>query len=264
MNKYFLLLFIFVVSQSYLYANPPENAAIGFSTLIFKSKSSDILFYIDDSLYSRQRVDTLSVTAGYHSLRASNSESDLWSAVDWTWKGELAADSTYYFEVTPTRFVILNSVPYGADVIINGEFMGTTPYVLQSTDKAVELIKRNYMPVRIEPEEMNQKTLISVNLVVESPVIETEITPNFAKMGYDRDKLISRSTYALTAISGVAAVYFKFEADKAFNNLSDAVDPADIQYLTDRIDKFDNLAGISFATFQAGFLYSIYRVIRHR
>jgi len=261
MNKIPLLIFIIVLSNFYVYANPTGSSNLGMSKVIIESKSSDILFFIDDSLYSRQRIDTLSVKAGYHSLRASNAESDLWSAVDWTWDGELTADSIYYFEIITKRFIMLNSVPYGADVLINGEFVGTTPYVLKSTSEAVELIKSNYMPVRIEPDDLIDKSLISINLVAESPVIKTEPTQNFWKIGNGRDKL---TTYAITAISGVAAVYFKFEADKAFDRLSDAVDPADRQYLIDRVDKYDNLAAISFVTFQAGFLYSIYRIIRHR
>lgn len=263
-NKLLLLLLIFVGSESYTFANPPDEATFGKSILIFESKSSDILFYVDDSLYSSKRTDTLSVLAGYHSLRASISEADLWSAIDWTWRGDIIADSTYHFNIIAKRFVLLNSVPYGADVIIDGNFMGTTPYLLESTGKAIELIKSNYMPLRIEPGEMNQQTLISVILVAESPVAETELTPTFANLGYDRETLIVRSTYAITAITGVAAVFFKFEADKAFNKLSDTVDPADIRFYTDRVEKYDNLAAISFGTFQAGFLYSIYRVIRHR
>lgn len=246
------------------FANPPEVVPNGNAILIIESKSSDILFYIDDSLYSRQRKDTLTVSSGYHSLRASNIEADLWSALDWSWNGTLNSDSTYYFEIVAKRFLIINSIPFGADVIIDGKFMGTTPYVLESSENAVELIKSNFMPVRIEPEEMIEKTIININMVVESPAIESEIAPTFANLGYDRDKLINRSTYAFTAISGIAAVYFKFEADKAFNNLSDAIDPADIRYFSDRVDKYDNYAAFSFGTFQAGFLYSIYRVIRHR
>jgi len=263
-NKFLLLLSIFLGIGSYAFAGPPDDVTLRKSTLIYESKSSDILFYIDDSLYSNQRADTLLVLAGYHNLRASISESDLWSAIDWSWNGDIIADSTYHFEIITKRFLVLSSVPYGADVLINGEFMGTTPYVLESTGKAVDLIMNNYLPVRIEPEGMINKTLISVAMVAESPVIETVPTPTFANLGYDREKLISRSTFAITAVTGVAAVYFKFQADKAFNNLADSVDPADIRFYTDRVDKFDNLAAISFGTFQAGFLYSIYRVIQHR
>ena len=264
MNKLLLLISVLLASNIFVYADPTENIFPGAAKVIFKSKSSDILFYVDDSLYSRQSNDTLTIQAGYHSLKATTAESDLWSAVDWRWDGTLEADSAYYFELIIKRFVVLNSVPYGADVIINGKFVGTTPYVLESTSNAVELIKSNYMPVRFEAKDLKNKSLISVNLVLETPVVESDQNNNLAKIGNGRDKLITRSTYAITAISGIAAVYFKFEADKAFNKLSDAVDPADRQLLSDRVDKYDNLAAISFGTFQAGFLYSIYRVIRHR
>jgi len=264
MNKLFLLLFVLLANNIYVNADSTNNTGNGMANVIYESKSSNILFYIDDSLYSLQSRDTLAIQAGYHSLKASTVESDLWSAVDWRWDGNLKADSTYYFEIMTKRFVVLNSVPYGADVMIEGIYVGTTPYILESTNRAVELIKSNYMPVRIEPIDLNNKSFISINLLLETLVFEIEEANNLANIGYDRDKLITRSTYVITAISGVAAVYFKFEADKAFNKLSDAVDPADQRFLSDRVEKYDNLAAISFGTFQTGFLYSIYRVIRHR
>ena len=158
---------------------------------------------------------------------------------------------------------MLNTVPFGAKVIINSVTVGTTPFLLENSNEAVELVMSNYMPVRLEVLQLANKTFIDIILVNEMLSEEIESTELLNGIAYRRDKIISRSTYLVTGLAGIAAVYFKFEADKAFRKLPNAILLEEQINLTNRIKKYDDLAAVSFGTFQVGFLYSIYRVISH-
>ena len=228
----------------------------------FDSQEKGLLFYLDDSLVGIVTASELEIRSGFHKLKLS-SVTDSWTAVDWTWEGTLKADSSYVFNVTKKQFIMLNTVPFGAKVIINGKYVGTTPFLLENTYEAVELVMSNYMPVRLEVLELANKKFIDITLVNEIPSEEIKSTQLLTGIANRRDKIISRSAYIVTGLSGVAAVYFKFEADKAFRKLPNAILLEDQVKLKNRINKYDDLAAVSFGTFQVGFLYSIYRVISH-
>ena len=233
------------------------------SSILIIPPRAGLTLSIDDSLVGNVTNDTLSVPAGFHKLSVTDRNSDVWSAVDWAWAGILEPDSVYLFEPKIERFTILNTIPFGAKVVIDGIHVGTTPFVLKSLESAVEIVMVNYMPIRVEASELSGENIMTIALVRESPVMAAEssgVKPEITSVG---GSMITRSAYLLTAASGIAAVWFKFEADKAFNALPTAFDPEDIAYYENRLKKYDDLAAVSFGTFQIGFLYSIYRAIRY-
>ena len=241
----------------------PDTTSAERSSILITAPRTGLTLSIDDSVIGYVSNDTLSIRAGFHHLSVTDGNSDVWSATDWTWSGILESDSVYRFKTKIERFTILNTIPFGAKVVIDGIQVGTTPFVLKSVESAVEIVMVNHMPVRIEASELSGKKIMTITLVQDSPNVASEssgLKPGKISVG---GSTITRSAYLLTAASGIAAVWFKFEADKAFNALPTAFDPEDIAYYENRLKKYDDLAAVSFGTFQLGFLYSIYRTIRN-
>lgn len=260
MNKALFILALLLCNLSVGQTQPISGKKKDMAFVKINSPEQGLLFYMDDSLVGAVTGVKFEIRSGSHKLKVS-SISDSWTAVDWTWQGIIKADSVYIFNVETKRFIMLNTVPFGATVIINGKNVGTTPFMFKKTGEAVELIMSNYMPVRLEATQLVNKEFIDVTLVNEIPSEEFESAQLINGMAIRRDKMLTRTTYLLTGLAGFSAVYFKFEADKAFKKLPDALLLKDQIYLNDRIKKFDDLAAVSFGTFQIGFLYSIYRVI---
>ncbi len=262
MSKLLLLTVALLFQARMIEAQSGADTDTEMSSILIITPRTDLTLSIDDSLIGNVTNDTLSIPAGFHQLSVTDWNSDVWSAIDWTWSGILEPDSVYLFETKIERFTILNTIPFGAKVVIDGIQVGTTPFVLKSIESAVEIVMVNYMPVRVEASELSGKNIMTLVLVRESPVMSSEssgMKPEITSVG---GSMITRSAYLLTATSGIAAVWFKFEADKAFNALPMAFDPEDIAYYENRVKKYDDLAAVSFGTFQIGFLYSIYRAIR--
>lgn len=259
MNKALFILALLLCNLSVGQTQPISGNKKGIAFVKINSSEQGLLFYMDDSLVGAVTGVEFEIRSGSHKLEVS-SISDSWTAVDWTWQGIIKADSVYIFNVETKRFIMLNTVPFGATVIINGKNVGTTPFMLEKTGEAVEIIMSNYMPVRLEATQLVNKEFIDVTLVNEIPS-EEFAAQLINGMAIRRDKILTRTTYFLTGLAGFSAVYFKFEADKAFKKLPDALLLRDKIYLNDRINKYDDLAAVSFGTFQIGFLYSIYRVI---
>ena len=263
MNRVLILTLALLLRSGIIEAQSGSDNDIEMSSILITAPRTGLTLYIDDSLIGYVTNDTLSIPSGFHQLSVSDGNSDVWSATDWTWSGELKPDSVYLFEAKIERFTILNTIPFGAKVVIDGIQVGTTPFVLSSIESAVEIVMANYMPVRMEASELSGKNIMTIVLVRESPVMASEssgINPEITSVG---GSMVIRSAYLLTAASGIAAVWFKFEADKAFNARPMAFDPEDIEYYENRAKKYDDLAAISSGTFQIGFLYSIYRAIRN-
>ncbi len=263
MNKPILTLIAILLNLAVGQSQTVHTDLKGKASVKFISSEQNLLFYSDDTLIGISPEFAFAIIPGYHKLRVSHGSADMWAAVDWEWEGILESDSLYTFEIASVRFTLLNSVPYGAKVIINGDYVGTTPFLLEKTTEAVDIVMSNYMPIRLEPSQLAEKNFINIKLVNELPAEEVESIQLSSGIADKRDKIITRSTYLVTALSGIAAVYFKFEADKAFKEFPNAILLEDQIYLKNRIKKYDDLAAVSFGTFQIGFLYSIYRVIRH-
>ncbi len=263
MNKVLILTLALLSQTGMIEAQSSSDSDTEMSSILIIAPRTGLTLFIDDSLIGYVTNDTLSIPAGFHQLSVSDGKSDVWSATDWTWSGELEPDSVYLFKVKIERFTIFNTIPFGAKVVIDGIQVGTTPFILSSMESAVEIVMANYMPVRIEPSELSGKNIMTIVLVQESPVMTSESSGMKPEIKSAGGSMITRSAYLLTAASGIAAVWSKFEADKAFNALPMAFDPEDIAYYENRAKKYDDLAALSFATFQIGFLYSIYRAIRN-
>ena len=260
MNKTLFILALLLYNLSVGQTQPIGSNKKSVALVKINSPEQGLLFYMDDSLVGALTGNEFKIRSGSHKLKVS-SITDSWTAVDWTWQGILKADSVYVFNVETNLFIMLNTVPFGATVIINGENIGTTPFMLEKTGEAVEIIMSNYMPVRLEAAQLVNKEFIDITLVNEMPSEEFKSPQLINRIAIRSDKILTRSTYLLTGLAGITAVYFKFEADKAFRKLPNAILLEDQIYLKDRIKKYDDLAAVSFGTFQVGFLYSIYRVI---
>jgi len=260
MNKTLFILLLLLYNLSVGQTQPNISNKKGVAFVKINSHDQGLLFYVDDSLAGAVTGVAFEIRAGSHKLKVS-SITDSWTAVDWNWQGNIKADSVYIFNVETKRFLMLNTVPFGATVIINGNKVGTTPFMLEKTGEAVEIVMSNYMPVRLEATQLVNKEFIDIMLVNESPSEEIESSQMTNGIGINRDKIFTRTTYLLTGLAGIATVYFKFEADKAFKKLPDTILLEEQIELKNRINKYDDRAAVSFATFQAGFLYSIYRVI---
>ena len=260
MNKILLTIALLLFSTSAGRTQSIDDNEKGLSVVKINALEEGLLFYVDDSLVGALTDNEFEIRSGFNKLKVS-SATDSWTAVDWTWEGTLIADSVYTFDVNTKQFIMLNTVPFGAKVIINGKNVGTTPLLLEKTNEAVEIVMSNYMPIRLEASQLANKKFIDIILVNELPSEDFESRELITGIADRRDKIITRSTYLVTAIAGISAVYFKFEADKAFRKLPNAILLENRIYLENRIKKYDDRAAVSFGTFQVGFLYSIYRVI---
>jgi len=260
MNKTLITMALLLFSMSAGRTQSIDDNGISLSVVKINALEQGLLFYVDDSLVGSLTDNEFEVRSGFHKLKVS-SATDSWTAVDWTWEGTLIADSVYTFDVKMKQFIMLNTVPFGAKVIINGKSAGTTPLLLEETNEAVEIVLSNYMPIRLEASQLANKKFIDIILVNELPSKDFDSRELKLRIADRKDMVITRSTYLVTAIAGISAVYFKFKADKAFRKLPNAILLEDQIYLENRIKKYDDRAAVSFGTFQVGFLYSIYRVI---
>jgi len=238
MSKLLLLTLAMLFQTLVVEAQSSHDTSAEMSSILITAPRTGLTLSIDDSVIGYVSNDTLSIRAGFHQLSVSDGNSDVWSATDWTWSGILEPDSVYRFKTKIERFTILNTIPFGAKVVIDGIQVGTTPFVLKSVESAVEIVMVNYMPIRVEASELSGKKIMTITLVQDSPNVASEssdIKPGKISVG---GSTITRSAYLLTAASGIAAVWFKFEADKAFNALPpNAFDPEDIAYYENRLKR---------------------------
>ncbi|MCH8306375.1 MAG: PEGA domain-containing protein, partial [Candidatus Marinimicrobia bacterium] len=156
MNKILLTTALLLFSMSAGRTQSIDDNEKGLSVVKINAFEQGLLFYVDDSLVGALTDDEFKVRSGFHKLKVS-SATDSWTAVDWTWEGTLIADSVYTFDVKMKQFIMLNTVPFGAKVIINGKSAGTTPLLLEKTNEAVEIVMSNYMPIRLEASQLANK-----------------------------------------------------------------------------------------------------------
>ncbi len=207
-------------------------------------------------------LDTLKVSPGRHRLVAIVPDRTSWLDRDWASDIEVRPGETLKVEIVFERSYSINSVPYGAQVFVNGKVIGDTPAIVSLPDTAsaadIILTKEGFLPDTLRLNEWSQR-LIQVKLT-RKPGAAIAVTFSGASAGElqaTTKKWIYISAGA-GVLTGLTALYFKRRADNTYDRYMKAIDPTEIERLYNRTKRFDDYAALSFVAFQVSFGSTLY------
>jgi len=220
---------------------------------------------IDDSAVGNTPISLLKLKAGNHKVAVSNPQKGLWDYDDWTEQIQITDGDTVTVSPKFKSKLIIRSTPFDANVLLNNQYLGTTPLFMDlPTDKTglLEINKAHYQPYQIEVHDVTAST-IDVKL---EPI--RDVHNSFQKMKLNRERTLKRNKtvmYSLMAVSvcsGFATAYFKNKAEEKYDLYLKAGTPGEMNRYYSDTQKLDNIYSVSFATFEVSFAFSIFYLIR--
>lgn len=226
-------------------------------TITVDSNDPEALVFADSVLVGRAEDSPFVVSSSTRTVRFTPPTIGSWSVQPIRETVPAGADSVHFKVRFPHQYSI-RSEPSGATIVLVSKdsttVVGTTPLVFESLtmlDGAVTLNLDGYFEesVPLGTEFWNHHTK-SLRIKSASAIV------GYREPVVRRRRWIDVAAVTLAAAGGVAAVHYKFKADRRFDVYQETGDPA----LRPAIDDLDLRSGIALGAMQAGITVFVFRL----
>lgn len=216
--------------------------------------------YIDSKFCGKTPVERFTLPAGKHVVSAFAPSLASWNGFSKTDTITILANLETKLKWELGAMIVINSIPSGSSILLDGRPLGVTPLVLRSleplTGEAL-LEKEGYQPARVGIDDSS-----SLHVVLLKPLDGKKEYPSHDVLGVLTNgeasgEWVHYIAGATMIASGFFAAYFKEQANSSFREYQTSQDPARL----DATGKFDRLSGFSFALTQISFGVLAYKLL---
>ena len=226
MKTLFIIASTFIVSTLFAQSAPTSDST-GLATIFTEPAGADI--YIDSLLVGKSPIKAISVSRGWHRIRAFYPSVFAWNAI--TKKDSLNVSGSGPNEafLMIGAAVRIQSDPPGGIVRYQGSELGATPLYTQLPSLITgELViqKDGYDSLRVSPGEI-QHGFLRVQL---TPKNESERLPDVLGVNgrISRDRMMTWASGATMIVSGVVSAIMKDRANRHYDAYIQNNDPSDL------------------------------------
>ncbi len=224
----------------------------GFSVLTVESALPGVRVFVDSTLVGETPVGEIRISAGTHVLRFVHPDYRNWlHAVLVDTVAVHPGDRVHEVAAFPSVLSV-NSEPYAASVVWNDSVIGETPLRLAHppASGSLSVSKPGY-------------DTATVTLPSAGGDLDVRLHPFEFPAGGEEASLAANGsgaplpmylTAGVTIVGGIAAAYFKIQADDHYQDYLQTNNAAEL----DQVHHLDLLAGVSLAVSQVGFLSLAY------
>ena len=228
-----------------------DSSAVGTAVMIVNADVDSAHVLLDGTFVGRTPLTLDSLAPGAHQLVVQHPDLPNWLTPALAESVFTAAGDTQRVRILFPRRLMISSTPYGAQVLVGDSAYGTTPLLLKIPPGgeigSITLRKEGYQPLTADV-DIARRGVFSVTL---TPIWQREDRPgpvfNGVEPGSSRSVPLYVSGVA-TVLSGIAAMYFKTQADERFTEYNRTGNPD----LLSQTHQLDTAAGITLAATQVG------------
>lgn len=231
-------------------------------TLVVSSTPSGLPVYLDATLIGTTPIMGYAVAAGRHTVRVVNPNSTDWDMRDWVREITVASGETASAQAVFVGIVTVMSVPFDANVYVDGDLAGTTPLRLRDLTPglhAISIQKRGYgrVTLSVSVSDTARQTLTAelkpAGEANKPSVIQAEGN------NIQRSRCIPGYITLGTGLvfSGLAFIT-RHRANRAYDQYQRTGDPVELERFYRQANRDDKMAGIFIELAQANFLVSFY------
>ncbi|MEK6566481.1 MAG: PEGA domain-containing protein [Bacteroidota bacterium] len=216
--------------------------------------------YIDSQFCGKTPVERFTLAAGKHVVSAFIPSLTSWNGFSKTDTITIVANQETKLKWDLGALVVINSIPSGSSIQLEGRLLGVTPFVLRSSEalKGEMLVqKEGFQAARVGIDDTR-----SLHVVLLKPLNgqNENLSPDVLgpiTNGETSGQLIHYVAGATMIASGFLSAYFKAQANTNFREYQSSQDPARL----DATGKFDRLSGFSFTLMQFSFGVLAYKLL---
>jgi hypothetical protein len=241
------------------------SAQTGMAVVSIVTREQGLPVFVDGVQAGITPLKHFSISAGRHEISVRRVRSESWLDTDWSEKYNLVAGDTLDIYPVFKRGYMINSTPFGAEVLVDHTYQGTTPLVLyfnEDRKSEVEVRMHGYESQTATIDSTSQRRL-QITLLEDSDILSSQETEQKVKISRRSHFLkLTKIAGAVSAASGVTAILLKRQADNFYQDYLTASDPRQITALFNRTSQYDEYAGTAFIVFQISFGLSFYWFLR--
>ncbi len=215
-------------------------------TLTVTSQPSNCWVRIDSVLVGRTPIESFELSPGEHLVQVYPPQTGLWNLQEHVSRVIIHSGQEVRVHARFSTPVLINSVPYGAELFQDTTRLGLTPLYVPFEEyrgKLFRLVKEGYRPYEFR---LTERKPLLARLQKAEP--EAVSSPSRGKLlGFiSRRNLKSKfSLLALTVATHWASFYFKNVADSNFDKYKRTADPHLRQRYWDNTRKYDRFSAIA-------------------
>ncbi len=219
---------------------------------------------IDSILIGKTPLTEIQIEPGEHQIHIAPPKSGIWNYEDKYFEIFIRENQDTTVNIHFSKPVFINSIPYGAHLKSEQEYIGITPLYLpfeNNQGNSFQMIKEGFEPyhfVLAEPEPILAKLQKK-----EGYVKQEKKKPQL--FGFLPKKHVKSkfTLLALTVATHWASFYFKNVADEKYNDYLQTADPQLMDKYWDQTRKYDRLSEITLGVSYVSLAGLIYLVIWH-
>ncbi len=264
---FFALLF-FKTTALFAQTNLPDTSA--HARLSVYSLEEGLPVFINGKAAGKTPLRKILLAAGHYEIVVPAAHDMSWLDEDWSERVALRAGDSLEVIARMKTGYRLNSVPYGAQVWLQGKFLGTTPYVLRLPESQTARVELRHPAYRAMPIEVGGRGETAWSKRNYEIVLEKDLdyaaasTQEHAgwRARIAKHRKLAYLSAAVSLAAGVGSVLLKREADEAYEQYLVSGDPAVRENYFARAEKYDRYYGASFALFEVSFGVSFYGFLK--
>lgn len=218
---------------------------------------------IDDAFVGFTPLEDYPLATGPHTVLVRHPTRANWLDPDWTQEVVVSSNDTVRLDVVLKVSYSITSVPYGAEILSNGQVLGQTPFSMRLDVDELRDIRVHMEGYEEVALNLGSSTQRFFRLALEPE--SAQIDPRAYQVPVrSRSNTLLYTTSALALASGAVALYFRNRGDSAYEDYRSTGEPALFNKHYDRAKTFDKYAAVSFGVFQISFVTSFYLYLKKK
>jgi hypothetical protein len=226
--------------------------------LSVNSQLAPLPVYLDSVRIGMTPLQNYTIQPGPHVLVVPSPCGLVWNESGYVQPFSAEPGQRYNFEPFFTRNIFINSVPYGAHVLIDNKLRGYTPLMIAAVPQYIRIEKEGY-----EPQDIDVTKVQGTSLTMELKPLQSWLLANQHKRQDQEKNMKWRKRFmwcsmALAAAAGYTTIYYHNRGNDAHSQYLTASLPAEMNRFYDKAHRYDNYAGWSYTLFEVGFVMTGY------
>jgi hypothetical protein len=231
-----------------------------FSTINVRADFRGLPVFLDGDSIGKTPLRNHKISVGNHKLIVQPPDWPVWDYRAFNVAFWAAAGDSLSFKATFPQNVFVNSIPYDANVYLNGQIMGKTPLMLSLTRSGNDVIrieKEGYMTFETKPDSSTK--ILSVELKEHAAWREKQSAEKNAKEKSIRNnRKLLFSSLGVAVTTGLLTLHFRSRGNDEYSLYEQAANPSVMNEHFDRAQYYDDLASVSYTVFEISFVLSGY------
>ena len=241
--------------------NVPEQAPVGYVTV--RTTPANCWVRIDSILVGKTPLEKHELSPGPHFVQILPKQSGTWNYQQETYDIRTIANKDTVINVQFETPVLVNSVPFGAQLSQDTTQFGLTPLYIpfeSYQNREFKLTKDGYKPFFFT---LSNRQAILAELEEDDGYVEEERKPQLLGLIPRRHMKSKFSLLALTIATQWTAFYFKNVADQSYEDYQQTADPVKQSEFWDRTQKYDRISDITLGVSYTSLVGLIYMVMKY-